>query len=230
MNRHIRGASSSGSSTDSHGGPSGLRGPPAVDTCAAAPHMYTPVPDGFSRGGPAVRYTEARPPEALSEVVHCFWELRTLTALPEDFHYHALPDACVNLLLNQVDTNVAGVTALHTTATDLNLGRAFHYVGVQLFPGVWRWGREELVDRYVGAPYRGSLPLVRTSERLAGLSFEAMGPVLAELVAWCLEHGAVAPGAVTARILSRLDAIKTVADMACQAGLSPRSQLTRSSH
>jgi AraC-like DNA-binding protein len=188
--------------------------------------MYSPVPDGFAPGGAAVRYAECAPPEELAGLVHCFWELRTLVPLTEDFLYHALPDACVNLLLNQVDTSIAGVTALHTTSTVLNLGRSFHYVGVQLFPGVWQGASDEIVDRYVGTAYRGSLPLVATSERLTGLGFAQMTPVLAELVQWCMAHALVVPNDITARILGNLDAIRSVADMAELAGLSPR-QLQR---
>jgi AraC-like DNA-binding protein len=188
--------------------------------------MYAPVSDGFSKRAPAIRYLEAGPPRELAEVVHCFWELRTLEPLAEDFQYHALPDACVNLLLNQVDPTVAGVTALHTNSTVLNLGRSFHYVGVQLFPGVWRAAGEDVVDHYVGTPYRGALPLVRTSEQLAGLDFHDMRSVLSKLVQWCLEHRHVAPNVVTSRILSRLDEIRSVADMASLVGLSAR-QLQR---
>jgi AraC-like DNA-binding protein len=188
--------------------------------------MYDPVPDGFTRSATQLRYTEAPPPPALARVVHRFWQLRTLATLPEDFHYHALPDACVNLLLNQLDPDIAGITALHTSSAVLNLGRSFHYVGVQLFPGVWRGVGEEVVDRYVGTSYRGSLPLVQTSERMAALDFQDKVPLLTGLVQWCLDQGHVAPNVVTARILSRLDEISSVADMADLVGLSPR-QLQR---
>ena len=151
--------------------------------------MYSPAVDGFSIRGAAVRYSEAPPTDDLAEVVHCFWELRTLKALPHDFHYHALPDACVNLLFNLVDPRIAGVTALHTQATTLNLGRSFHYAGVQFYPGAWQGNRSEILNRYVGTPYQGPLPLVATGRRLAGLDFLAMVPVLAELVRWCLKQG-----------------------------------------
>lgn len=188
--------------------------------------MYSPTVDGFSIHGSAVRYTEAPPPDDLSEVVHCFWELRTLATLPEDFRYHALPDACVNLLFNLVDPEIAGVTALHTQALTLDLGRSFHYAGVQFYPGAWGGDRSEILGRYVGTPYRGALPLVQTGRRLVGLEFAAMVPVLAEQVRWCVTHGHARANAVTARILSNLDAIRSVADMAALVGLSTR-QLQR---
>jgi AraC-like DNA-binding protein len=188
--------------------------------------MYSPAVDGFSVRGSAVRYAESPPPDDLAEVVHCFWELRTLAELPEDFHYHALPDACVNLLFNVADPEIAGITALQTEATTLNLGRSFHYAGVQCYPGAWQGNRDEIVDRYVGTPYRGALPLVPTGRRLVGLEWAAMAPVLAELVRWCLAHGHARANAVTARILANLDAIRSVADMAALLGVSPR-QLQR---
>ena len=188
--------------------------------------MYSPAVDGFSFRGSAVRYTESPPPEDLIEVVHCFWELRTLSVLPDDFHYHALPDACVNLLFNLLDTEVAGVTALHTEATTLNLGRSFHYAGVQFYPGAWQGDRAEVVDRYVGTPYRGTLPLVETSRRLKGLEFIDMVPALFEVVQWCMAHGHARANPITARILSNLDVIRSVADMATLVQLSTR-QLQR---
>lgn len=188
--------------------------------------MYSPAQDGFSVRGSAVRYTELPPPDDLSQVIHCFWELRTLATLPEDFQYHALPDACVNLLFNLVDTEIAGITALHTEATTLNLGTSFHYVGVQLYPGVWQGDRNEILNRYVGTPYRGALPLVQTSRRLVSLEFADMTHVLSEHVRWCVAHGHVRANAETACILSNLDAIRSVADMAALLGLSPR-QLQR---
>jgi AraC-like DNA-binding protein len=188
--------------------------------------MYSPVTDGFSIRGSDVRYRECRPTDELGQVVHCFWELRTLAELPEEFLYHALPDACVNLLFNLIDPEIAGVTALRTEATTLNLGTSFHYVGVQLYPGVWQGDRHEIVDRYVGTPYRGALPLVETARRLVDREFAEMTPVLVEQVRWCMAHGHVRANALTARILSNLDAIRSVADMAALVGLSAR-QLQR---
>jgi hypothetical protein len=77
--------------------------------------MYSPIQDGIEKTVRSVRYTEAKPPGHLSVLVHCFWELKTETVLQDAFCLHALPDACVNILFNQVDTSIAGVTALRTT-------------------------------------------------------------------------------------------------------------------
>ncbi len=188
--------------------------------------MYDPVKDGVAKTAESVIYAEVAPPEPLGELVHCYWELRTERDLADDFTLHALPDACVNLLFDQHDPRIAGVTQLHTTHTTLGLGRSFHYVGIQFFPGVWRGDPEASVDHFVGEPYEGDLPLVEASRAAHPLDFAGKATVFSELVASLVEAGLVAPNPVTAAILEHLDEIRSVGDMAAVAALSPR-QLQR---
>lgn len=188
--------------------------------------MYSPVRDGIEKTARSVRYTENTPPEQLSAVVHCFWELKTERPLTDDFCLHALPDACVNILFNQVDTEIAGITALRTTFEVLNLGRFFHYVGIQLLPGVWQGSRDEISDRFVGTPYAGDLPLVLTSAEIAPLDFATKQSVLCGLVQWLIDERLVVSNRTMEKILACLGDIHSVADMAAAVGLSPR-QLQR---
>jgi AraC-like DNA-binding protein len=188
--------------------------------------MYTPVKDGIEKTVRSVRYIEVKPPSHLSELVHCFWELKTDKALPDDFRFHILPDACVNILLNQTDPNIAAITALHTTSKVLNLGKTFHYVGIQLLPGVWRGDPDEIINGFVDQPYGGNLPLIKTNSELATLDFSAKGTVLAKLVEQLCNEKLVAANSVTAKILTNIDAIQSVADMAAVTSMSPR-QLQR---
>jgi AraC-like DNA-binding protein len=188
--------------------------------------MYSPIRDGIDKAVQSVRYTQAKPPSNLSGLVHCFWELKTDRSLPEDFCLHALPDACVNILFNQADTNIAGVTALRTTYEVLNLGKSFHYVGIQFLPGVWQGSPQEIVDHYVGTPYLGDLPLIATSNQLANLDFLDKQPVLSQLVQWLIDQDLVVANHVTEKILTNMDGIHTVADMAAMTNMSPR-QLQR---
>lgn len=188
--------------------------------------MYDPVKDGVAKSVESVLYREVPPPEALRELVHCFWEMRTETELDEDFTLHAMPDACVNLLFDQVDARIAGVTQLHTTHKTLDLGRSFAYAGIQFFPGVWRGDPAATVDHYVGEPYEGDLPLAAVGATAAEFDLEGKAAVFAEFVETLLDAGLVAPNPVTAAILTKLDEIQRVGDMADVAGLSPR-QLQR---
>ena len=188
--------------------------------------MYDPIKDGVDKSVQSVRYTEARPPDNLSHLVHSFWELKTEVRLPDEFCLHALPDACVNILFNQADTRIAGVTALRTTYEVLDLGKEFHYVGIQFLPGVWQGNLNETTDSFVGTPYIGDLPLIETSKELARLDFTAKQPVFCKLVHQLVDQKQVAVNTVTAAILSNIDTILSVADMAAATNMSPR-QLQR---
>lgn len=188
--------------------------------------MYNPVKDGIEKTVRSVGYIEVEPPSDLSELVHCFWEIKTDRVLPDDFCFHILPDACVNILLNQLDTNIAAITALHTTSKVLNLGKMFHYVGIQLLPGVWRGSPDEIIRGFVDKPYLGNLPLIKTNSELATLDFSAKQTVLAKLVEQLVSEKLVVANTVTAKILTNLDDIHSVADMAAVTSMSPR-QLQR---
>lgn len=188
--------------------------------------MYDPIKDGIEKTARAVRYALAKPPGNLSGLVHCYWELKTQSRLADDFCLHAMPDACVNILFNQANTDIAGVTALRTRSEVLNLGRSFHYVGIQLLPGVWQGNPQEIADQFVGTPYAGELPLVATGRELALRDFSGMADVMSRLVQWFIGRKLVVSNPVAEKILARLDDIRSVADMAAVACLSPR-QLQR---
>lgn len=191
--------------------------------------MYSPVKDGIEKTIRLVEYTEVQPPADLSELVQCFWELKTTASLDKDFILHAIPDACVDIMFNEVDTDVAGVTSLHTTYKKLNLGRNFHYVGIQFLPGVWRGNQNDIAHQYIGTAYKGGLPLIKTNCKMAGLSFSEKRSIMAELVRELADKKLVTQNPLIAKILTHLSAIYTVADMAKLVGISSR-QLQRVLH
>ena len=188
--------------------------------------MYDPVQDGIDRSVASVSYQEIKPEGIHAKLVHSFWQLKTDDKLTDDFCLHALPDACVNILLNQQDTQIAGITALRTSYEVLNLGKEFHYVGIQFFPGVWQGNLKDTSDSFVGTPYLGDLPLIDTSNKLTRLDFSAKQAVLSELVSQLIERKLVAVNPVTEKILLNLDEIQSVADMAEMTKISAR-QLQR---
>ena len=188
--------------------------------------MYDPIQDGMEKSARSVRYAVDKPPAHLSSLVHCYWELKTESPLADDFSLHAMPDACVNILFNQASTDIAGVTALRTRHEVLNLGKSFHYVGIQLLPGVWQGNPQEIANQFVGTPYVGELPLVATNRELARRDFSAMQDVMSELVQWFVDATLVVSNPVTEKMLTKLDDIRSVADMAEVACMSPR-QLQR---
>jgi len=129
-------------------------------------------------------------------------------------------------MFNELNTSIAGITALRTTYEVLNLGKEFHYVGVQFLPGVWQGNRNEVADKYIGSAYTGNLPLIETNNKMIGLSFREKQPIMAELVRQLAREHIVIANEVTAKILAHLDDVHSVADMAEITGVTPR-QLQR---
>jgi AraC-like DNA-binding protein len=178
------------------------------------PSRYTPVLDGRNNDDSLVMYTETEPPSKLSRVVQSYWMLKTKTNLQDDFILHALPDACVNLLFNQLVVDIAGVTQLETTSVELNLGKEFHFVGVQLNPGVFCGNNDEIKRNYVGSSYTGDLPLLQINQAMFQKDFSNQITTLESLVERLIQDRVLSANPVIERILQNIQAIQTVADMA----------------
>lgn len=176
--------------------------------------MYDPIKDGMEKCSGSVIYNEEKPPQELRDIVHSYWQLKTETPLEDDFTLHAIPDACINILFNQKDTDIAGITGLKTTYAELNLGKNFDYAGIQFFPGVWQGNRNEIKDSFVGSKYLDQLPLIDVNIKTASLDFLDKLPIFTHLVSSLIAQNIVEQNKVVQRILSNLDRIHNVSEMA----------------
>ncbi len=188
--------------------------------------MYSPVRDGIEKSIVGVSREEVCSTDDLADFVDNYWEIKSLFPLKEDFVLHAIPDACVNIMFNEIDISISGVTALQTSCVALNLGRAFHYVGIQFLPGVWHARNESLADNFVGDAYTGKLPLSEVNQKMAHLDFQGKQLVMADFVRDLVKANFVQKNQVCASLLANVERIHSVSEMAEVAGLSPR-QLQR---
>ncbi|NNE54293.1 MAG: helix-turn-helix transcriptional regulator [Sulfitobacter sp.] len=188
--------------------------------------MYDPKGNGKEKSVAAVTFVEREPPAHLQGVVHRYLHLKTEDELAEPYRFHALPDACTYLVLDQLDPSVAGVTRLRAESEEFDLGRRFHYVNVRFLPGVWQYDLVPAAFGQLRQSYSGELPLLELNRAIVGRPFEEAADLISDLVVRLLEEGVVARNPVTAQIFQNLDEIKTAADMADCVGLSPR-QLQR---
>lgn len=187
---------------------------------------YDPKGHGRDKAFETVHFAETEPPDHLRSVVHRFLELKTQGALGEDYGFHALPDACTYVVLDQSDTRIAGVTRLKASSEELNLGRSFHFVNIRFLPGVWQPAMEPVHYGLVDTPYSGALPLVSLSAAVSAKGFAESQSDLSGFVDDLVHRGTVVPNPVTEKIFDQLEDIHSVADMAEAAHLSAR-QLQR---
>lgn len=187
---------------------------------------YKPVKDGIDKTEKSVIYHEENPPTHLKEFVHCFWELKTTTRLSSDFQYHIVPDACVNILFDQLNVKVAAITAIQKTSITLNLGKNFHFIGAQLLPGVWNGNPEDIKDGLVNSEYRGKLNLPEVNSELIKCNFLEKQTVLTKMIEAFISKKLIITNPITAKILANLETLASVSEMAKITHLSPR-QLQR---
>jgi AraC-like DNA-binding protein len=187
---------------------------------------YTPTLDGKNYDNNLVEYLEIKPSSRLSQVVQSYWMLKTKNLLQHDFILHALPDACVNLLFNQLQLEITAVTQLQTNSVELNLGKEFHFVGIQLNTGVFCGSKSELKRSYVGSGYNGNLPLLQTNQELNQKKFIDQIPVLEGLIEVLLDEGVLTANPIVEKIIQNLKIIHSVTDMAQLVNKSER-QLQR---
>jgi AraC-like DNA-binding protein len=188
--------------------------------------MYDPKGNARDKAVTTVAFLEAKPPTHLRDVVHRFLEIRTPAPLSEDYRFHALPDACIYIVLDQLDRSVAGVTRLRASSEELNLGRSFLFTNIRFLPGVWQGDNQQISHGLVKTPYTGDLPLPALNKSLTGEDFAAKQVRLTQFVEHLLLQKLVVANPVTQKIFQHLDDIHSVADMAAAAELSAR-QLQR---
>jgi AraC-like DNA-binding protein len=188
--------------------------------------MYDPKGNSKDKAVEAVQFFEAEPPVRLRGIVHRFLELKTETSLLDDYRFHALPDACTYIILDQQDPKVAGITRLQASSEELNLGKTFHFINIRFLPGVWQRDREQVSYGMVKDVYSGDLPLIPLNKSLVGQNFAAKQILLSRFVDGLVESKLVIANPVTEKIFRHLDDIHSVADMASVSELSPR-QLQR---
>jgi AraC-like DNA-binding protein len=188
--------------------------------------MYDPKGNGKEKAVQAVQFVEVEPPNHLRGIVHRFLELKTDGHLPDDYRFHALPDACTYIVFDQLDRRIAGVSKLRAASEEFNLGKSFHFINIRFLPGIWQGDVDQIDHGMVDTPYVGDLPLVDVNRMLSEHPFAQSGPVLTAFVETLIAQGLVAPNLVIERIFQHLDDLHTVSDMADVSNLSPR-QLQR---
>lgn len=188
--------------------------------------MYKPVQHGIEKGNRMVCYEEAKPPEELANIVHCFWQLKTETALPKSFHYHVLPDACIDVIFDFSHPTLVTVMTPGTSSIVLELGSTFHYLGIRLLPGVWSVDLSKIVGDFTEYTHIGSHIVDVLIEDLKSKDFHEQQKILTALVKELHDSQYIHPDDVITNILLELNSIGSVEIMALKSRLSTR-QLQR---
>lgn len=99
---------------------------------------YKPLQNGIEQKvSKNIDYHEFKPNHVYSDLVHCFWSLKSKELLNNDFTYIVLPDACIDIVFDVKNSLEPIIMTPKMEAETINLGKEFHYVGIRFKPGVF---------------------------------------------------------------------------------------------
>ncbi|UAB84568.1 AraC family transcriptional regulator [Zunongwangia sp. SCSIO 43204] len=84
-----------------------------------------------------ILYHEVTPAKAAHNFVYCFWQLKTLEPLKNDFVYKVVSDGCIDIFFEHNHPAQNFVMGFCKTYTEFPIGKSFDYVGVRFFPSAF---------------------------------------------------------------------------------------------
>lgn len=114
--------------------------------------LYRPIQPTVKQAGQGVSYIEISPDDRLSNIIYCYWELKTNEKLHEPFTYRVVADGCIDIFFQPDNPSENFVMGFCKKYTEFSLDISFHYIGVRflpiMFPALFKVDAMELSNRF----------------------------------------------------------------------------------
>jgi len=114
--------------------------------------LYRPVQPTVKQAGQSVSYREVSPDKRLSNIIYCYWELKTNERLQDPFIYRVVADGCIDIFFQLDNPSENFVMGFCKKYTEFPLDNSFQYVGIRFlptaFPALFRVDAKELSNRF----------------------------------------------------------------------------------
>jgi len=99
-----------------------------------------------------VIYREFLPEKELQNFIYCYWQLKTIEKLSEQFNYRVVADGCIDIFFELNNPKNSFVMGFCKDYTEFPLQNLFNYVGVRflptMFPQFFKINASELSNRF----------------------------------------------------------------------------------
>lgn len=95
---------------------------------------YKPIQPTVPQNGNEILYSEIRSSIELEDFVYCFWQLKTLKKLDENFTYRVVSDGCIDVFFEMKKPVENFVMGFCKKYTEFSLGKEFNYFGIRFLP------------------------------------------------------------------------------------------------
>jgi AraC-like DNA-binding protein len=98
---------------------------------------YKPVQPSVSANDDEISYQEVFPNQEIQNYVYCFWQLRTLKPLDNDYIYRVVSDGCIDIFFNHHRPTENFVMGFCRKYTEFPIGKEFDYIGIRFLPAAF---------------------------------------------------------------------------------------------
>jgi AraC-like DNA-binding protein len=114
--------------------------------------LYRPLQPTIKQTGQCVSYREISPDDRLSNIIYCYWELKTKDILQYPFTYRVVADGCIDIFFQLDNPSENFVMGFCKKYTEFPLDNSFHYIGIRflptMFPTLFKVDAKELSNRF----------------------------------------------------------------------------------
>lgn len=95
---------------------------------------YRPIQPTVDAKNEEIRYHEIKPTRKVSNLIYCYWQLKTQTELRGHFNYRVVSDGCVDIFFNSQNPKENFIMGFCRKYTEFPIGKQFNYIGIRFLP------------------------------------------------------------------------------------------------
>ncbi len=114
--------------------------------------FFTPIQPQLNATFDQVEYIEHPPHPQLSHLIACYWNLKTLKPLQEDFTHRVVADGCIDIFWEKSNPETPFIMGFSSIHSEFSLTETFEYFGIRFlptsFPILFKINAAELTNQF----------------------------------------------------------------------------------
>ena len=98
---------------------------------------YRPIQPTVSGSDNEISYQEIQPSKEIENFVYCFWQLKALKPLKNDYNYRVVSDGCIDIFFDHNQPTENFVMGFCRKFVQFPIGKEFDYIGIRFLPSAF---------------------------------------------------------------------------------------------
>lgn len=109
----------------------------AVNELKTIRDYYKPIQPTVSANDNNISYQEIQPNKDVENFIYCFWQLKTLKPLINEYNYRVVSDGCIDIFFNHNQPTENFVMGFCRKFVQFLIGKEFDYIGIRFLPSAF---------------------------------------------------------------------------------------------